>query len=598
MQQTLRHATGIQLTQQSAQQQQQQQQIMKAIVTSSSVGSQNMHVAGQVQQITVQQQQQQQQQSPLQQGNVSGQGQAVGVPSSVSVVLSTPGGGGQQQSQIVSIQQTGVTTTMTTQSGVGGGGSIVHTLSSASAAGVPQKMTVQQLAQQISGGTLQTNTIPGSALRAQRIVQGGLQEVVLHQRQGTNQSPTVVSVSNLGQGLTQAQLQTQLRLQMAAGGQPVSGVVAKGISVAAAAAAAAAGANKAGGPQQLQFYRQQPIRQQQLKVLGPGQSGGGVQQGQTTTLVSPSGQIFQGGIVQTSGGALGHQTVQVQQTASGQKVAVVSSANTAGVATVQVATPGRTQFIKQIGPGKQTITRPVTESEMQTLVVKRQFISQQQQQQQLQQQQQGQQQQSGGQQQQQHKTQVLSQAQIYAPATVQVQTAVSSSGSSQVVVSQGGQVSAGTSGQIAATLVKTTGSVAPTAMTFSQVKAGQIKATMANANQVRQLQMQQQMFQAQRKAVAAAAGKGSPITQLPGKAGMPTQLIVNSKNLPVAMQQFQVIRHAQPGTLATAGLVLSKNMGRMIPSSAQPNSRPTIQVSIVKRGVLLMCLCTYLVEVD
>lgn len=493
------------------------------------------------------------------------------VPSSVSVVLSTPGGG-QQQSQIVSIQQTGSTSTITTQSV--GGGSIVHTLSSAS-----PKMTVQQLAQQISGGTLQANTIQTSALRAQRIVQGGLQEVVLHQRAGTNQSPTVVSVSNLGQGLTQAQLQTQLRLQMAASGQQVSGVVAKGISVAAAAAAAA-GANKAGAPQQLQFYRQQPIRQQ-LKVLhtttptGTGQTSSVVQQGQTTTLVNPSGTIFQGGIVQTSGGALGHQTVQVQQTASGQKVAVVSGTNTSGVATVQVASPGRTQFVKQIGPGKQTITRPATEGEMQTLMVKRQFISQQQQVQ-------GQQQSVAGQQ---HKTQVLSQAQIYAPATMQVQTAVSSAsggGGSVVVSSQGGsQVTAGSSstGQIGATLVKTTGTVAggsSTAMTFSQVKAGQIKATMANVNQVRQLQMQQQMY-AQRKA-AAAAGKANPIPQIPTKAGMPTQLIVNSKNLPVGVQQFQVIRHAQPGTLSATGLVLSKNMGRMIPASSQSIIRPTIQV--------------------
>lgn len=564
--QTIRHASGIQLTQQSAQQ---QQQIMKAIVTSSSVAQQNL-LAGQVQQITMQQQ------NAGQQGGMSSIPNSVVVPSSVSVVLSTAGSVG-QQSQIVSIQQTGATSTITTQSV--GGGSIVHTLSSASGVtGVTPKMTVQQLAQQISGGTLQTNTIPTSALRAQRIVQGGLQEVVLHQRAGTNQNPTVVSVSNLGQGLTQAQLQTQLRLQMAAGGQQVSGVVAKGISVAAAAAAAAAGANKPGGTQQLQFYRQQPIRQQ-LKVLhtttstAQGQSTTAVQQGQTTTLVNPSGTIFQGGIVQTAGGALAHQTVQVQQTASGQKVAVVSGANTAGVATVQVAGSGRTQFIKQIGPGKQTIARPVTEGEMQTLVVKRQFISQQQQGQ-------GQPAAAG-----QHKTQVLSQAQIYAPATMQVQTAVSNATGASVVVSQGGQATAGTSaaGQISATLVKTTGSVAggsPTAMTFSQVKAGQIKATMANANQVRQLQMQQMYAQRKAVAAAAAAGKGTSMPQLPPKPGMPTQLIVNSKNLPVAMQQFQVIRHAQPGTLATAGLVLSKNMGRMIPaSSSQPNSRPTIQVS-------------------
>ena len=372
------------------------------------------------------------------------------------------------------------------------------------------------------------------------------------------------SYINLGQGLTQAQLQTQLRLQMA-GGQQVSGVVTKGISVAAAG-----GANKSGGTQQLQFYRQQPIRQQ-LKVLHTTSGQGAtLQQGQTGTLVNQSGTIFQGGIVQTTG-TLGHQTVQVQQTASGQKLAVVSGANAAGVATVQVASPGRTQFIKQIGPGKQTMARSVTEGEMQTLVVKRQFISQQQAQGQ------GQQQTAGDQ----HKTQVLSQAQIYSPASVQVQTAVSSASGTTVVVSQG-QVTAGTSGtgqQIQATLVKTSSvGGSPTAMTFSQVKGGQIKATMANANQVRQLQMQQQLYAQRKAAVGGATGKATPIGQIPNKAGLPTQLIVNPKNLPVAMQQFQVIRHAQPGTLATAGLVLSKNMGRMIPASSQSNSRPTIQV--------------------
>lgn len=550
--QSIRHATGLQLAQQSSQQ---QQQLMKAIVTSSPTGSQNL-LTGQVQQITVQQQ------SPVHQGSVGGSTSVV-VPSSVSVVLTTPvstlSTGQQQPSQILSLQPQGsVTTTMTTQSG----GSIVHTLSSATASGVPQKMTVQQLAQQISSGALQTNTISTSALRAQRIVSGGLQEVVLHQRAGTSQNSTVVSMNNLGQ----AQLQTQIRLQMP-GGQPVSGVVAKGISVAAAAAAG----NKSGATQQLQFYRQQPMRQQ-LKVLhttptGPGQNQS--QPGQNTTLVSPS--IFQSGIVQTSGGGLSHQTVQVQQTASGQKVAVVSGTNTgAGVATVQVSTSARNQFMKQLG--KQTITRPVTEGEMQTLVVKRQFISQQPQQGQGHPQQQ---QAAGGQQQ---KTQVISQAQIYSPTTVQVQTAVSSAAAGSSVTQGGQVVQAGSSGQMAATLVKTsTTGGSPTAMTFSQVKAGQIK-TMTNP--VRQLQMHQQMYQAQRKASAmGATGKASPITQLSNKTGMATQLIVNSKTLPVAMQQFQVIRHAQPGTLATAGLVLSKNMGRMIPASSQPNSRPTIQVS-------------------
>lgn len=164
---------------------------------------------------------------------------------------------------------------------------------------------------------------------------------------------------------------------------------------------------------------------------------------------------------------------------------------------------------------------------------------------------------------QQHKQQLMPQTQIFAPANLQVQQA-------------------GTSGQQIATLVKTSsGTVAATGMTLSQVKPGQLK-TISNQSQVRQLQLQQQIIAAQRK-----SGKMTQITQVAGKAGQPTQLFVQGpKNLPagtVTVQQIQqVIRHAQPASIAAGGqIVLGKtSVGRVIPVSVsqQANQRQTIQV--------------------
>nr|XP_029735558.1 helicase domino isoform X1 [Aedes albopictus] len=500
-----------------------QQQIVKAIVASPS----NQNIL--TQQLAVAQNNPQQQ---------------------VSVVLTTPVttmSANQvqlSQPQIVSIHQSTPQIIQSSPAVTQATNSIVQTLATQS---LPQVVSVAQLA---TVGTVMTTgsaalqqsqvaTLTTSALRAQRIVAppGTLQEVVLHQRSGS-QSPTVVSVSGLGQGLTQAQLQTaQLRLSMA-GGQQVSGVVAKGISVGTVTSA-----GKPINTSQIQFYRQQPIRQQ-LKVLHPSAAQGGTtvlqQATGQPTLVSPA--IIQGNIIQT--GTVG-QTVQVQS--AGQKVSVATVTSSAGavtttqagtIATVQVA-PGqqRTQFIKQVGT-KQMITRPVTEGEMQ-MMMKRQIISQQ------------------------HKQQLMPQTQIFAPANLQVQQA-------------------GTSGQQIATLVKTSsGTVAATGMTLSQVKPGQLK-TISNQSQVRQLQLQQQIIAAQRK-----SGKMTQITQVAGKAGQPTQLFVQGpKNLPagtVTVQQIQqVIRHAQPASIATGGqIVLGKtSVGRVIPVSVsqQANQRQTIQV--------------------
>ncbi|XP_052567115.1 helicase domino isoform X2 [Culex pipiens pallens] len=443
------------------------------------------------------------------------------------------------QPQIVSIHQSTPQIIQSSASVTQASGTLVQTLATQS---LPQVVSVAQLA---TVGTVMTTgspiqqpqvaTLTTSALRAQRIVAppGTLQEVVLHQRSGS-QSPTVVSVSGLGQGLTQAQLQAgQLRLSMA-GGQQVSGVVAKSISVGTV--------TSAGKPiNTSQYIYRQPIRQQ-VKVLqsGTGQPGTTTvlqQAGGQQTLVSPA--IIQGNIIQT--GTVG-QTVQVQQVTQKVSVATVSSSSAATIssqagtiATVQVA-PGqqRAQFIKQVGT-KQITTRQVTENEMQ-LMVKRQIISQQ------------------------HKQQLLPQTQIFAPANLQVQQA-------------------GTSGQQIATLVKTSSgtAVAATGMTLSQVKPGQIK-TISNQSQVRHLQLQQQILAAQQR---KGGGKMTQITQMAGKAGQPTQLFVQGpKNLPAGTVTVQqIIRHAQPNSLTAGGqIVLGKSRVIPVSVSQQGNQRQTIQV--------------------
>uniref|UniRef100_A0A182PG60 Myb-like domain-containing protein n=1 Tax=Anopheles epiroticus TaxID=199890 RepID=A0A182PG60_9DIPT len=562
------------------QQQQQAQQIVKAIVASPA--NQNL-LSQQLAQVAAQQS-----------GNAQQHGQA-GQPQQVSVVLTTPvttmsGVNSVQltsQPQIVSIHQPA-----SSQQLLQGGTATITQASQASSIvnqSIPQVVSVAQLT---SGAATiqptQVTTLTTSALRAQRIVAptGTLQEVVLHQRSGS-QSPTVVSLG--GSGLTQAQLQSaQLRLSMA-GGQQVSGVVAKSISVGTVSSS-----GKPVTTPQIQFYRQQPLRQQ-VKVLHPATAAQVATTGGATatvlqtaagqpTIVSPA--ILQGNIIQT--GTVG-QTVQVQQaTAAGaaggsvaggtavvQKVSGVTTV-TGGNAVTQVvsATGGtivsqsptvtgasgnpiatvqmvqgqpRMQYIKQLGGTKHMITRPVTENEMQ-LMVKRQLISQQQQQAH-------------------NKQQIIPQAQIFAQAAnLQVQQA-------------------GTSGAQQMTLVKTSaGTVAAaTGMTLSQVKTGQLK-TIGTPSQVRQVHLQQQILAQQRKgaAAAAAAGKMTQITHVAGKTVQPTQVFLQgSKNIAsgttMTMQQVQhVIRHTPQG----GQIVLGKTgVSRMIPvSMSQPSGRPAIQV--------------------
>lgn len=497
---------------------QQSPQIVKAIVASpqqpSLIASTVQHIpisqAQQIQHVQAIQQQQQQQQS--QQNIVSQSPVSVVLTTPISVMTTVPQ---QIQPQIVSIQQSVIpsSTAIISQST----GTIVQSVTPQQQTG--QVVSVSQLAGTVfTTSCLPTNatvaTLSTSSLRGQRIVTApGLQEVVLHQRSNA-QSPTVVSVSGItGQAFTQAQLQaSQLRLAVS-GGQQVTGVVTKGIPVNSVTGKPINQAT------QSIFFRPQ-LRQQQLKVIHPGQAG--------QNIVGPAGTIISGGIVQTASG----QTVQLQQQV-GQKVSVATAGTPVQMATGQT----KTQFVKQIG-GKQTITRQATEAEM--LIVKRQLIAQPQQQQQ--------------------KTQLINQSQIFTPSSLQIQQA-------------------GTSGQQQiATLVKTSvGGAGTVGMTLSQIKPGQLKATIPGQGSMRQIQIQQPVTLGQHR----KTGKMTQITQVTAKpgtsAGIPTQLIVQNPNKlanTVTVQQIQqVIR--QP----TGQIVLGKaSVGRVIPVTMSSQARQ-IQVS-------------------
>lgn len=431
----------------------------------------------------------------------------------------------QSSQQIVSISSNvlgGITSSIVTQATQG---SVVQALSSSSQ--LPQVVSMSQL----TGTVLTSSTLPTSGLgqRTQRLVNPStMQEVVLHQRAGA-QNPTVVSVSSLGQGITQAQLQ-----QAAVSGgyklsigtsQQVAGLVSKSIPVV--------GVNKNITSPQIQFFRQQPVRQQ-LKVLHAG----------------PANQ--QQVVVQASVG----QTMQVQ---SGQKMTVagVSSAQTtpivdvtqAGSATtnltLQVTGVGgqqRTQFIKQVG--KQNVGRQVTEADLHMIMAKRL------------------------QPQQSPKAQLISQTgQIFTPTSIHVQQ------------------SSGTGQQQITALVKTTGvpggttgTINMSTMSLSQVKGGQLKTTTVNANQRQQLTLQQQQQQLalqQRK----GAQKISQIAQVPGKSTIPTQFIMQNSKNPQGIVTVQQIIRQQPGQI-----MLGQKINRVIPVSVstQSNTRQ-IQVSFTTK---------------
>jgi E1A-binding protein p400 len=366
-------------------------------------------------------------------------------------------------------------------------------------------------------------------------------------------APNVISVSGLGQSLTQAQLQgTQLKLAMD-NNQQFSGIVAKGIQVA----------GKTTGPQ-IQFYRQQAIRPQ-VKVLHT--TGTGDQAGSSGTIVqTASGQSFKlpeggtGTLIQAN--SVG-QTIQVQ---SGQKVTVATinpgqnpgqnqtvdgqTGGTSGNVTVQVSTgQGIRPQYKQLTAGKQTAGRQLLDTDL--VVMKRQILGQQ------------------------GKTQIMStspQTQIFTPTNIQVGQNAATGAQQMTLVKTTGASASGSGSGTGNTTLGTVG------MTLSQVKQGTLKTTpITNQNDhSRFLAVQQVQFAPQRK---GATGKLTQIAQVSGKGG--TQLIVNPKTgIPgtVTVQQLPVLRHAQ--TLAGGQILLGKGgLGRIIPVSVstQPN-RQTFQV--------------------
>lgn len=102
--------------------------------------------------------------------------------------------------------------------------------------------------------------------------------------------------------------------------------------------------------------------------------------------------------------------------------------------------------------------------------------------------------------------------------------------------------------------------------------------TQATQAQIRQMQIQQLM---QKKLLHQQKVAG--VTQVTGKGGVATQLIVGNKPLATAMtmQQFQqVIR--SPLAVPPVVLAASKTTSRMIPVNAGQGTKPTIQVSYMK----------------
>lgn len=508
---------------------QQQQQLMKAIVASSP----NVQATQGLLQMTPQQQQQLQQHS---QQNL--------MTSTVSVVLTAPTNVSTvqvAQPQMVSIQPTAMLSNASPIVSQATGQTFVQTLNSQGGnQGQSQVVSVSQLTgvgtvlttTSLSANAQGTTLVSSPGLR-QRIVTGppgALKEVVLHQRAGA-QNPTVISVSGLGQSITQAQLK--------AAALKLSGnLIPSGLRISTNDKSLPAGTGKTTtGAPQFHFYRSQPVRQQ-LKVI-PGTSG------QTTTLVPTTGTIIQGGqLVQTVGQSVGHiqggQKVTVatinsaqQQSDSGDGQQVATSSNV----TVQVSGGGvqqRAQFIKQVtAAGKQNITRNVTDTEL--IMVKRQLVNPQQ------------------------KGQLLTpQTQIYTPSNLQQQNS--------------------SSGQQITTLVKTSGTVTGTpgqvGMTISQFKPGQVRATVSQ-NQVRHLSLPQTMN------IGGQPRKGvQKMTQISQSPKSGIYLQPNSGGAMTIQQIQQVFRQVTPNRTFPQGIILGNPSGGVgIPVSvSQPNTHETLQV--------------------
>ncbi|XP_039480990.1 helicase domino isoform X1 [Drosophila santomea] len=584
------------------------QQLVKTIV-----GASSSLTAGQLQQLA--------QQSAA----------ASGGQSSVSVVLTTPvqslpavvqpqiGSG----AQIVSISSQTLPVNSSPQLG-----SIVQTQS------LPQVVSVSTLPtmgtvltttanqQQQQHQTTAVTTLNTAMLRGQRIVSTAAGNTL--QQRTTAGGQSIVSMPNLGQGVSPAQFQTQLRLAAvptSPATQTTQLVTTKGIPVSAlqqgGKTTVIPGTQQSGGAH-IQLYRQRSLKVLQTTTQAvPSGSAGGT--GATANLVQAGGTIIQASNMGT------HVT--------SQKVAVSGMPGTsttvqAGnvVSSVQMHGQARTQFIKQMAAGKQQLQRQVVSADGTTtttgagdmLLVKRHNILAAQKaqqasgalfttttgQQQQQQQQQGQLPVAG-------QPQQVTQHQI--ASLVKASTAAAASGSS---ISAGGVTVSATNSTVQAGSVN---------MTLPQLKPGsQIKVTMPN--QMRHLQMQQQLTmprkisrmtqlvsasgqptatnivtttgpQQQQQGVTVSGGGTLPTVasqqqqqqhqqKVGGGNSVQAQLlhIQNTKALPnsVTVQQIQqVMRSGQQGTLATTNLVLGKtSVGRVIPVSvaSQANQRQTIQV--------------------
>lgn len=143
-------------------------------------------------------------------------------------------------------------------------------------------------------------------------------------------------------------------------------------------------------------------------------------------------------------------------------------------------------------------------------------------------------------------------------------------------------IQAGTSGTQVATLVKA-GTAQTVTIPVTGVAIGTPVKTLTsnlkttNPQQLQRLQLQQQLL-AQKK---MANQKITGITQMAGKAGVATQVIVGSKPLSTAMtmQQFQQQLMRSPLTVPQGPVVLAKGgPPRVIPVNTAQGTKQTIQV--------------------
>lgn len=315
---------------------QQSQQIMKAIVASPSGGQQTTLLTGIIPQLHINQQSMQNAQSNMMQ------------TSTVSVVLTSPPTTVTSvQPQIVSIQPTVATSTPIVSQATG---SIVQTINPQG----QQVVSVSQLA--IGSSSLTANPQGAGIATTSQIRQRSVSKEVVFQHRPGQQNPTVISLSGLGQGLTQLQNAT-LRFtsnyqsnQLRAGTPDQKGQVVQ------------PGAKRfelvTTGTPQFTIYGQQQVRQKLRFVQTTPIS---TNAGQQTSIVSPSssgqtvqvqsGQKITVATINQSGNS--QSNTQQQQQSGIQSDGVDGQQSGSGSVTVQVGCgpQQRAQFIKQVSAG-------------------------------------------------------------------------------------------------------------------------------------------------------------------------------------------------------------------------------------------------------